>query len=108
VHARVTLLEIDTVRVPLHDAVATFADQVAPRLRSQPGYRGVYALATPEGKAMLVSFWDTAEQADSNDTNVWYSDVLAEFVTLFRAPPGREHYEVRFAEHPSGADAFVA
>jgi len=103
VYARVTLLEIDTIRMRLDDAVAVFEEDVAPRLRNQPGYQGAYALATPEGKALLLTLWDTVEQADSNSGNAWYNEVLAEFVTLFRAPPGREHYEVRFAEHPVGS-----
>ena len=51
--ARTTLLEIDTVRVPLADALATFEDEVMPRLRQQPGFRGVYVLTTPDGRALL-------------------------------------------------------
>lgn len=99
--ARTTSLEIDTVRVTVEEALTAFEDLVAPRLESQDGFRGVYVLATPEGRGLLVSFWDTAEQADSSGADGWYPDVLAEFVTMFRTPPGREHYEVRFAQPPA-------
>jgi hypothetical protein len=106
VYARVTLLEIDTVRVLVDDAISVFRDAVMPRLRDQAGYQGVYALATPEGKAMVVSFWDTAAAADSAAEG-WYPAVLEEYMTMFRSPPGREHYEVRFAEPPLAASETV-
>ena len=97
--ARVTLLEIDTLRVSVEDALKLYEDDVMPGLREQPGYLGVYGLATPDGKALLMSFWDTAAHAETVE-NTWYSGVLDEFMTLFRSPPGRESYEVRIAEPP--------
>jgi len=100
VFARVTLLEIDTIRIPIDDALELFREAVMPRLKDQPGYCGIYAFTTPEGRTMLVSFWDTAEQADAFAASRWYPEVLEEYTTLFRTPPGREHYEVRFAEPP--------
>jgi hypothetical protein len=99
-YARTTLLEIDTLRVSVDDALELFEATVMPRLRAQPGFCGLYALTTPEGRAMLISFWDTAEQADATAESGWYPEVLSEFTTLFRAPPGREHYEVRVTVPP--------
>jgi hypothetical protein len=99
-YARTTLLEIDTVRVSLDDALALFQDAVMPALERQPGFRGLYALTTPEGKAMLISFWDSADEADADNDTGWYPEMLSEYTTLFRAPPGREHYEVRVALPP--------
>jgi hypothetical protein len=106
-YARTTLLEIDTVRIALDDALAEFEQAVVPRLREQPGFCGVYGLTTDEGKAMLITFWETAEQADARASNGWYSDVLAEHMVLFRAPPGRECYEVRLAIPPVTAGSDV-
>lgn len=103
-YARTTLLEIDTLRVALDDALAEFERSVIPRLRDQPGFSGLYALTTPDGRAMLITFWATAEQADASADTGWYPDVLAEFTTMFRSPPGREHYEVRLAMSPAMAD----
>jgi hypothetical protein len=99
VFARATLLEIDTLRVSVDDAAAAFEDGVLPRLRAQPGFCGCYALAPPEGRAMLITFWETAEQAATDEAG-WYPSVLAEFTTLFRSPPGRDRYEVRVAVPP--------
>jgi hypothetical protein len=98
-HARVTLLEIDVLRTTMADAVEMFQDEVMPELRRQDGYQGIYVLTTPEGKAAIVSLWDTAEQADSRRSG-FYPDTLARYLTLFAAPPGREHYEVALADAP--------
>lgn len=99
-YARTTQLEIDTVRMPVDDAVKMFEDAVLPDLRMQPGFAGLYVLTTPEGKALLVSFWDSAENADASADRGWYPDVLARYTTLFRSAPGRERYAVRVALAP--------
>ncbi len=97
-YSRVTLLEIDTVRADIDDIVAQFEAQILPSVRELPGYEGVVVLVTPEGKGMVVSFWDTEDAVEAS------ADVAAsaveEFVTIYRAPPGREHYRVAFAELP--------
>jgi len=98
--ARTTLLEIDTLRVSVESAAAQFEAAVMPRLQEQPGFRGVYALTTPDGRGLLITFWDTAEQAGAGGESGWYPEVLREYTTLFKAPPGRESYEVRVAMPP--------
>jgi hypothetical protein len=100
-YARVTLLEIDTMRATVPAAVDLFEREVLPDLQSQPGYRGVYVLATPEGKAALISLWDTGEQADTSGFTGFYPETLARYVTLFNAPPGRERYDVLIADAPA-------
>jgi hypothetical protein len=102
-YSRVTLLEIDTVRVDMDEAAALFRNEVLPRLREQHGYEGSVALATPEGKGMIITFWDAEEGA--NDASGFAAGELERFVTLFRSPPGREIYEVAFADM---ADVAVA
>jgi hypothetical protein len=47
---------------------------------------------------MLVSVWETEEDAIASVE--FARGALEQFVTLFRSPPGREQYEVRFAEMP--------
>jgi hypothetical protein len=94
------LLEIDTLRISLDEALSQFEELVMPRLREQPGFAGVYALTTDEGRAMLITFWETAEQADASGEAGWYPEVLAQFTTLFRSSPGRERYQVVLAEPP--------
>ena len=99
-YSRVTLLEIDTVRVDLDSAVELFREQVLPRLREQGGYEGVYVLTTPEGKALIMSLWETEEDA-AGDHGRFYDQQLEEYMTLFREPPGRERYEVAVADAPA-------
>ena len=62
-YSRVTLLEIDTMRVDIDDAAALFRAHVAPGLSEQEGYEGAVALVTPEGKGMIITFWDTEDGA---------------------------------------------
>jgi hypothetical protein len=100
-HARVTQFEIDTLRISLPDAVATFKERVLPRLRAHPECDGVMALATPEGKGMLLSFWASSEAADAAVMSGFYDEQVAEFTLFLRQPPGREHYEVVLQEMDS-------
>jgi heme-degrading monooxygenase HmoA len=103
--ARVTMVEVDPVRMPIPAALHNFREQVLPELRRQPGYEGVYVLTTPEGKALLVSLWSTREAAESNVASGYYEAQLAKFVTVFRSAPGRDQYEVVLAESPSAVSS---
>jgi hypothetical protein len=96
--SRVTLLEIDTLRTTIPEAVAMFEERVVPQLREQEGYEGVVVLANPDGKAMLVSVWEDEEAAIASAG--FAAGALEDFAAIFRAPPGREQYEVVFAEMP--------
>lgn len=99
-YARVTLLEIDTVRMSMAAAVKMYEQEVMPELREQPGYQGVLVMTTPEGKGLLVTFWGNKEHAEAGGDTGFYPAVLDRYVTLFRSPPGRERYEVALAEMP--------
>jgi hypothetical protein len=77
-----------------------YRNEVMPELRKQPGYGGALVLTTPEGKGMVVTFWDTAESADSSGVTGFYPELLERYVTLYRSPPGREHYQVALTELP--------
>jgi heme-degrading monooxygenase HmoA len=99
--ARVTLVEIDTVRIDMETALAVYEANVLPEVRNQPGYAGVLVLTTPEGNGAIVTFWDTADAAEATAKAGFYSDVLQRHMTMFKAPPGRDRYEVRIAELPA-------
>jgi hypothetical protein len=103
-HARVTLFEIDTLRVSLDEAVAKFKERVLPRLRVQPGSAGVMAMATPEGNGLLISFWDTEEAASRAIETGFYDEQVSEFLMLLRQPPGREHYRIVLEESFTGTE----
>jgi hypothetical protein len=97
----VTLLEIDTVRVSVGDALQQFRDHTLGRLRAQPGYRGVWVLATPEGKGLLMSLWDTEADARVDGDRAFYGEELGHFATMFRSAPGREQYDVLYVDVPT-------
>ncbi len=97
-YSRVTLLEIDTLRVDVEDVLHEFETRILPDVREMPGYDGIAVMVTPEGKGMVVSFWDTEEDVEASATLA--ASAVEEFVTVYRAPPGREHYRVAYAEMP--------
>ncbi len=97
--ARVTLLELDPVRVSTGDAVSLFEDDVLPGLRELPGFEGSLVLTTDEGKGMILSFWAT--DGDAEAAAGFATEHLERNVTLFRSPPGREQYRVAIADFPS-------
>lgn len=101
-HSRVTLLEVDTLRHDLDEAVERFKADVLPALREQEGYEGVLVLVNPEGPGMIVSFWSTAAAMEA--AAGFASAAVERFATIFRSPPGRERYEVRVLDAPAGSE----
>jgi heme-degrading monooxygenase HmoA len=105
--ARTTLAEIDAVRMSVDDAVELFRESVLPALREQAGYQGSYVLLSPEGKALVLTFWETEEAADAGIAGgrSFYAKQIEKFVTIYRAPPGRETYDVVLADTPVATNA---
>jgi heme-degrading monooxygenase HmoA len=99
-YARATQLEIDTTRIPIEEAVELFREGVVPALHELEGFEGVYVLANPDGKALIVSFWATEPAADIQIDTGFYGEQLREHAAIFRAPPGRASYEVVLADQP--------
>ena len=97
-YSRVTLLELDTVRIPADEALGLFKREVVPHLHDQTGYEGVLVFLNPEGKGMLVTFWSSEEDATASAP--FAAGALERYTMLFKSPPGREQYEVAFAEMP--------
>ena len=93
-YARTTLFEVDTMRISLDDALQRFRDVVMPRLKTQPSYQGTMVLETPEGRGVLITFWDSAEAVAQTLDTGFYEEQVGEFLMFLRQPPGREHYEV--------------
>ena len=100
-YSRVTLLEIDTLRVRIDDVLEHLKTEILPRLRDLEGYEGITVMVTPEGKGMVVSFWDSEEAVNASAGVA--AAAVEEFVTVYRAPPGRELYRVAYAEMPEVA-----
>jgi heme-degrading monooxygenase HmoA len=97
-YSRVTLLEIDTMRTDVDEVVERFTTEFLPGLRALPGFEGILVLVTPEGKGMVVSLWESEEAIAESAATA--AGAVQEFVTLYRSPPGREHYHVAYAELP--------
>jgi heme-degrading monooxygenase HmoA len=96
--ARVTLAEIDTVRMSIPAAVRLYEESVLPAQHEQPGYEGGYVLATPEGKALVMTFWANAQDAEAGLASGFYGEQVQKFATVYRAQPGRELYDVVVAD----------
>jgi len=103
--ARVTTADIDTLRTSIDEAVEVFRESVLPALHDQAGYEGSYVLLSPEGKALVVTFWATEGDADAGlaGARSFYSEQVAKFATIYRSPPGRDVYDVALAEAPTSA-----
>ncbi len=99
--ARVTLAEIDAVRMSVARAVEQFEESVIPELQQEPGYEGCYVLTTPEGKALAITFWTDDEAAERSLASGLYAAQVDKFVTLMRTSPGREAYDVSIADVPA-------
>ena len=72
--ARVTLFEIDTLRISLDAALERFKEMVLPETRKQPGYGGVYLLRTPEGKGLVMTLWASQETAVATVESGFYDE----------------------------------
>lgn len=101
--ARVTLAEIDAVRTNVSNAVELFKDSVLPALQEQEGYEGAYVLLSGEGKVLVLTFWSSDEAAQASRLSGFYQKQIEKFMTIYRAPPGREAYDVVVAESPAAA-----
>ena len=99
--ARVTLAEVDTLRMSGDAAVELYKQSVIPELQQQSGYAGVYMLANQQGKLLTMTFWESEETAEAGIASGYYAAQVQKFVTYFRAPPGRETYEVAIALAPA-------
>lgn len=102
-YARTTLFEIDTLRVSVNDALEQFKALVVPEVQKQSGYEGLYVMSTPEGKGLIMTLWASKEAVEAGVESGYYDEQVAKFVAVFRAPAGRDHYEVIYAEAPGTA-----
>src|SRR5579864_6074862 len=98
--ARVTLAEIDAIRTNVAQGIDKFKQSVLPALQDQDGYEGACVLLSPEGKVLVLTFWESDETAQASRLSGFYAEQIEKFMTVFRAQPGREAYEVVAADLP--------
>ena len=99
--ARVTLAEVDVVRQNLGSLVEFYRQSVMPAQQAQEGYEGGYVLTTPEGKALVMTFWRDEDAAEAGVASGFYGEQVQKFVTVFKAAPGRDMYDVAVADVPA-------
>ena len=101
--ARATIAELDFMRMSLEESTEVFRDSVVTALREQDGYEGCFVLVSPQGQALALTFWRDEEAADAGlvGGRSFYAEQLEKFVTIYRAPPGRERYDVVVADFPA-------
>ena len=79
----------------LDEAIKIVEESVLTVTRSQKGYRGAYLLTDRKtGNGLMISLWDTEEDAIANEESGYYQEQVAKFKDYFAAPPVREGYEV--------------
>jgi heme-degrading monooxygenase HmoA len=103
--ARVTPAELDVVRTNPKHAIEMFEEFVVPALSQQDGYEGCYVLLSDEGKVLVLTFWTSDETATASRLSGFYEaqvEKMSDFV-VFRAPPGRDAYDVVVADAPVSA-----
>jgi hypothetical protein len=98
-YSRVTLLEVDTVRTDVDAALDAYRSEVLAQLRERPGYEGAFVLLNPEGQGLILTLWRSEEEMAA--TADIAGEAFEHFATVFKAPPGRERYEVRLADVPT-------
>ena len=92
--ARVTMFDIDLIRIGREQALDRFKKMILPEMQKQDGYAGAYALLTPEGQGCILSLWASEEAVLKGEQSGYYDQQVAQFVSFYRSPPGRERYEV--------------
>jgi hypothetical protein len=95
-YARLTLVDVDTMRTDIDDAVELFRERVLPELRLLDGFAGVVVLVTDEGRGQIATLWETEDDASASAG--FAAGKVDEFMTLYRSPPGREQYRVAIVE----------
>jgi heme-degrading monooxygenase HmoA len=98
-YARVTLLEIDVLRADMDEVLERYRRELLPEIQSQPGYEGMFVLATSEGQGLVMSLWSDEDALDASAQLA--AGAADRFTTIYRSAPGRESYEVRLADVPA-------
>ena len=73
-----------------------YRESILPEARRQPGFKGAIGLVDrSSGKAISITFWQTAADAQASGVSSSYGQAqLAKVASLFAAAPGIEMYEV--------------
>lgn len=91
--ARLTTIYIRPDKID--KTIEIFNESILPAARKQKGYCGALLLTDREnGKGVAITYWESKEDAVSNEENKYYQKQLLKTVVLFSADPRREGFEV--------------
>lgn len=90
--ARLTITQIKVDK--LDEAVKLTKESILPAAQSQKGFSGAYLLTEPRGKSIMISLWETEEDAVANEQSGYYQQQVGKVKDFLTAPPVREGYEV--------------
>ncbi|MGD8535872.1 MAG: antibiotic biosynthesis monooxygenase [Candidatus Aminicenantes bacterium] len=95
--ARLTTARISPDRID--EFVKRYKESVIPAAKQQKGYQGARIFVERKtGNGMVITFWESEEDAVANEENRYYQEQVAKFITFFKKPPIREGYEVVFQD----------
>ncbi len=96
-YARVTSAEI--FKEKIDQFIEIYREYVVPAAKQQNGFRGIQLMVDREtGKGMAISYWETEENALTNEKRLYYQEQVARFISFYERQPIREGYEVPVQE----------
>jgi hypothetical protein len=92
-HAR--MLKIQVRPEYIDEAARIFAEDIVPKCREQPGYRGAYFLVDRKiAECVPVTLWETEADMLATEENRFFQGQLSKLMGFFRHGLVRESYEV--------------
>ena len=90
--ARLTITQVQVDKI--NEPVKLTKESIIPAAKSQKGFSGAYLLTQPNGKSIMISLWETEEDAVTNEQSGYYQQQVGKVKDFLAAPPVREGYEV--------------
>jgi heme-degrading monooxygenase HmoA len=92
-YARVTSAEI--FKDKINQFIEIYREYVVPAAKKQKGFKGIRLLVDwKTGKGMSITYWESEEDALSNEKSLYYQEQVARFISFYARQPIREGYDV--------------
>ena len=86
--------KFQTLPENLDKLIQVYNEQAIPAVLPQRGFKGTYLLTKPSGDCMILSIWDTEEQANAWPQNPEHKRAGEKLGPLISSTPVREGYEL--------------
>jgi len=90
--ARLTITQLKVDK--MDEAKELTKESILPAAKSQKGFYGAYLLSDTKGKGVMITLWETEEDAVANEQSGYYQEQVGKIKDFLTAPPVREGYEV--------------